>query len=211
MKTKEITFNTKEERTAAYQKYTPLAHKIANQFIGKLPSTPEDILAYAVEGLVIAMNTYNPSKPQSFLQYAAYQMRYNILSMNNREGTLIRIPRYAQQKKYCNGKNDISVTMSCEDIKETAATTDLYSYNSNEEHNQRMSMFYKEIESKFSKRDSEMFYRFYGLKDYNEEKGIAIAKRFNLSTASVSVIIKRICKYIREHDKISSLLYIEKN
>ena len=59
----------------------------------------DDVIGFAEEGLVDAMNTYNPNKGQSFKSYAAYRILYFIQNGSNSQGHTVKFSAYMQKKK----------------------------------------------------------------------------------------------------------------
>lgn len=217
-----------EQETMAIQ-YKPLVYKIARQWFGKTPLTNDDVIGFAYEGLVYAMNNFTPEeqqdpnkKRQTFPQYAAYQVLYYILNGLHREGHIVRYSAYNQKKDreagkttflyksldtmeafagdvadspYADGQGDGSCgldQMTVPDFSEEMTpekTDDIYN------------ILYDFVESRFNKRDCDIFYRYYGLKGYRgtdkPQTGTIIAKKYHLSNPSITLITKRIIQTIK--------------
>ena len=65
---------------------------------------------------------------------------------------------------------------------------------------------YSRLEDKFSERDCEMFYRIFGLKGYEDEKGKDVAKRFGVSEGLVSQKVKKMVLFIRGDEELTEML-----
>lgn len=209
-----------KEREALAVQYQPLVHKIVNQWINKLPLTSDDILGYAEEGLVVAINTYDPEKKgrktgkkgnQSFKQYAAWCMLHAILNGSNNEGHTVKLSAYHQQKRKNAGESTFimkSIDITYDEDGEVHSNipeigvndpyiglTDIYD------------RLYDKIENHFSKRDCDMFYRVMGLKNRDQEQGKIIAKRYKIAPCTVTLITKKIVSYIKEDKELCDELY----
>lgn len=115
-------------RDAVAKKYTPLVWKIARGFNGKSNFTLDDLFAFGLEGLTIAMNQYGKShneiskkksnggeeaedmagslkaemekrKAFTFLSYASYLIRIVILENIKNSSHLVRIPVSVQNRE----------------------------------------------------------------------------------------------------------------
>ena len=66
------------------------------------------------------------------------------------------------------------------------------------------------IENKFSKRDCKIFYQSFGLKRYKQHKGIELAKKYGCSSTNITLINKKIIRYIQGQpvimDRLSEML-----
>ena len=194
-----------KEKTAA--KYLPLVHKIANQFYKKTPIDNDEILGSALEGLADAINSYQEDKGQNFSQYAAYQIRYSILNFINNAGYPIKLSVYNQKKQKENG-GSINIFESLNSyIRYNEDGDEMINYNKLPE------MVYeddivgqidkkliikniiKDIYKNFNKRDCDIFLRFNGIGKI-PEKGTDIARKYNISSTSVSLINKKITDFV---------------
>ena len=113
-----IDLDSEKGRNAIAIKYTPLVHKIANSWVGKTSFEYDDLIAYGLQGLTYAMNTYGKKskkqqkkeketgeeidiskyKEYTFLQYAAQMIRVFILEATKNDSHLVRIPISKQKK-----------------------------------------------------------------------------------------------------------------
>lgn len=198
--------NAKKQELAI--KYEPLVHKIANQFYNKLPSSNEDILGWARVGLVDAMNKYKTGSSQSFKQFAAYIIRFAILNGNNETGHIVKFSAYHQNKvKQANGSTNIweRLDMSFNEEGDEYINYNRMpgliqnpTYDTDIDTEIIMTTIYNTIESEFSKRDCDMFYKFNGLHNEEQMKCKDIAKQYRVSATLVSLTNKRIMEFIKE-------------
>ena len=81
------------------QQYAPLVYKITKQFVNSVKMPWGDISSMAWEGLILAFKRYDPERSNmTFVQFAAYSIRNNILSSIDYELRTVRMSAYAQKK-----------------------------------------------------------------------------------------------------------------
>lgn len=200
------------EREEYARMYTPLVYKIANQNKDKSPLAYEDILGFGFEGLVDAMNTYQETTGQTFLQYAAYRIFYFIMNGTNREGHIVTFSDYQQKK----AKEEGRPTFICQRI---VSKTD----NDGEEHwnipeplvSQETPNIGKILEDlknfvtkRFSQRDTDIFFQTFGLGEQDDVPRVQIAKQYNVSNAAITYVNQRIIKSILEDNVMSEELSV---
>lgn len=208
-----------EERNELTKRYEPLMNKITKQMYSKNAGKIgwDDIKSMAYEGLVLAMNTYDPDrktkdgKPLSFTQFAAWAILNNIRTRLSEECRTVRMSAYMQAKAVENGgtafesvgfddKNDDGDDVNSSKIFNSLKNT-LYATPKWEDGDVE-SFIYMRIEQKFTQADSELFYRFYGMKGYEEEKVLDLAKELNVTSGRISQRITKIVKYIKTQSDI---------
>lgn len=197
---------TEREREAYARQYTPLVYKIANQNKDKSPLAYEDLIGFGFEGLADAMNTYKPDSGQSFLQYAAYRIYYFIMNGTNREGHIVAFSDYQQKK----AKREGRTTYLYQPI---ISKTDV----DGEEHwnipepsvNPEKTSVGKALEdirtfvaSRFSKRDTDIFFQTFGLGEKDDVPRVKIAKQYKVSSAAITYVNQRILNAIREDNTL---------
>lgn len=192
--------------TAQIKKYQPLVYKLTKQFSTKIKMPWDDICSMAWEGLVLAFNNYDETRSNmSFLQYAAFSIRNNILNCLNKELRTVEMPAYAQKKAKEEDKTlftSVSMTVITDPIEsDNVKTSKEYKYNlyETQEDNYEtvMKYFYERIDNAFSDREREIFYMSFGLKNYDNMKGKDIANTFKISEGRVSQIVKKVIEYIK--------------
>jgi lipopolysaccharide assembly outer membrane protein LptD (OstA) len=65
---------------------------------------------------------------------------------------------------------------------------------------------YSRLEDEFSYRDCEIFYKTFGLKEFDVEKGMDIAKQYDISAGLVSQKVSKIIKWIRKDNELCEQL-----
>jgi RNA polymerase sigma factor (sigma-70 family) len=201
---------TEIEKNEFAKNYEPLVNKLTKQFVDKVHYPWDEIKSMAYEGLAIALNTYDPNRStMSFTQFAGFAIRNNILTCLDKEVRTIKLSAYAQKKVESRGEsvfNTLSIdTNVCDDEcpsgynriprqEETFSDGDVFE------------TLYTKLGENFSTRDCEIFYRYFGLKSYDEEKGKDIAKYFGVSCSLVSNRLKAIIRYIQRDEDLVEIL-----
>jgi len=219
-----LDLETPKGRDAIAKKYVPLVEKIVKQFMGKSNFDKEELRSSALVGLVNAMNDYkNPEEMvqagkeghQSFTQYAAYRIKQQIMKDMTEFGTQVKISNHYRKKLAANDKvayKDFSMDqvfssyedgepMSIDRFLGLSEEDDQFSYREKQELYKKM---FKRIESKFSSRDCNMFYRVWGINGYKAEKVKDLAKEYGISAPAVTQACGRILKFAAADKEIQS-------
>lgn len=208
---------TEFEKTQLTKQFEPLINKITKQFIDRGVGRWEDVKSMAYEGFALAMNNYNPEKSSmTFMQFAGFSIRNNILTSLNNELRTVKLSAYAQKKAVENGDaifNSLSIdtdwqtgddnrSVGVKWIKEHEKLSQPATF----EDGCIFETLYTKLEDNFSIRDCEIFYRTFGLKDFEEEKGKDIAKYFGISKSLVSIKLKAVISYIQHDEELVEIL-----
>ena len=208
---------TEFEKTQLTKQFEPLINKITKQFIDKGVGQWEDVKSMAYEGFALAMNNYNPEKSSmTFMQFAGFSIRNNILTSLNNELRTVKLSAYAQKKAVEKGDavfNSVSIDtewQTGDDNKSVVAKWskeyEKLSQAATFEDGCIFETLYTKLEDNFSIRDCEIFYRTFGLKDFEEEKGKDIAKYFGISKSLVSIKLKTVISYIQHDEELVEIL-----
>ena len=212
-----IDLKTPAGRNAVAKMYMPLVYTIINQFVGKSRLDKSSLISAGLEGLTNAMNDWKSSaesgeKVVSFKTYVGYRVRQQILNdinslshslsggssytYNKYGGALMDavsldgIPRDDEGEF----KNDRLAALGTEDKLSKEEQADWKS-------------LYKLLESKFSQRDMNIFYRYFGLNGYKREKSKDIAKSYGMSEGNIrNSILNKILKYLKQDRKAMDIL-----
>lgn len=203
---------TVSEKNAMVKQYEPLVNKMVKQFVNKVAVDWNDVKSMAYEGLVIAINTYDSEKSSmNFTQFAAFAIRNNILTSLDNELRTVKMSAYNQKKAAEAGGASFSTvrinTNESDDDRKTPQEIKLGMYEN--EHFSDGDVFdylYTRLEDKFNTRDCEIFYRTYGLKEFDDMTGVEIAKMYKLSIASISIINKKIINFIKNDEELCEML-----
>ena len=170
----------------------------------------------AYEGLVIAYNTYDPKRSNmSFVQFAGFAIRNNILTSLNNELRTVKLSAYAQKKAAEIGEamfnsvsmdnkysNDVTESISAPKTKDWAQLSVSAKWSDGDV----FETLYSKLEDNFASRDCEIFYMTFGLNGHDEVKGKDIANYFNISPSLVSINLKRIIKFIQKDEELIEIL-----
>lgn len=200
-----LTSMTEREKNEFVKQYEPLVNKLTKQFTSKISVEWSIIRSMALEGLVLAMNSYDETRSEmTFTQYAAFRIRNNILTCLDDELRTVKLSNYAQKKAKESGEalfNTVSIDHSVIDDDDSMKPReivmgmyeparfddgDVYEY------------LYTRIQAQFPERDCKIFYKSFGLHGEDDMKGKDIAKEFNISEGLVSQKIKKIIEWIRK-------------
>lgn len=197
---------TAHEREAYARQYTPLVYKIANQNKDKSPLAYDDLIGFGFEGLADAMNTYKPDSGQSFLQYAAYRIYYFIMNGTNREGHIVAFSNYQQKKAKAEGRTTylyqpiISKTDADGEehwnIPEPSVDPERTSVG------KALDDIRAFVASRFSKRDTDIFFKTFGLGKEDDVPRVKIAKQYKVSSAAITYVNQRVIAAIRADDTL---------
>ena len=211
-----LALSTIEKNKLAVQ-YEPLVNKITKQFQEKTHMEWNAIKSMAYEGLVLAFNTYDNKKSNmKFLNYAAFAIRNNILTSIDNELRTVKLSNYAQKRSKEKGESLFN-TVSLDSVvgKERRVDTGAHQvaefkrgcYESDKFSNGDVYEYlYKRLGDEFCEKDLDIFYRSFGLKDYDVEKGKDLAKKFGCSEGLISQKNKKIITYIQGDNDLREML-----
>lgn len=204
---------TQTEKNKLAIQYEGLVNKMTYQFASKIAMDWNDIKSMAYEGLALAIEQYDSERSSmNFMQFAAFAIRNNILTSLDNEARTIKMSAYNQKKAKEEGitnykiRIDLQVNQPDDDSKAIKEMV-LGTYEDAKfADGDVFETIYEMLGEKFSARDCEIFFRTFGLNGYEEEKCKDIAKMFELSIGMVSIINKKIIKYIRSNENMCELL-----
>lgn len=208
------------EKNNLVKQYEPLVNKITKQFVDKVHVSWEDVKSMAYEGLAIAMKTYDPERStMTFMQFAGFAIRNNILTGLNNELRTVKLSAYAQKKAIERGEavfNTVTLDMTINDGTTKGNSNSSSGPKKNDWSNLSVEAkfddgdifetLYCKLEDNFPMRDCEIFYRSFGLKDFEEEKGKDIAEYFGISRSLVSIKLKTVISFIQKDDELVEIL-----
>lgn len=203
------------EKNALVQQYEPLINKITKQYSDKVKASWEDIKSMAYEGFAIAINTYDSTRSSmTFAQFAGFAIRNNILTSLNNELRTVKLSAYAQKKAIEKGDavfNSVSIEANWDsdsDYKGGPKKKDMLNLRQEEKFSDGdiFETLYSKLEENLPMRDCEIFYRTFGLKDFEEEKGKDIAVYFGISRALVSIKLRSVIQFIQKDEDLVEVL-----
>lgn len=203
---------TDKQKNELTKQYESLINKLTGQFYASVQMDWDSIKSMAYEGFALALNKYDESKSSmSFMSFAAFEMRNNIMTRLTEESRTVKLPFEEQKRRKESGEplfNSVSIDRSVredDDIKpreivmgmyETArfADGDVFSY------------LYERLEEKFPQRECDMFYMSFGLKGFEDTPNQDIAKKFGVSEGLVSQKKRKIIDWIRTDRDLCEML-----
>lgn len=229
-------FKDDKSRNNIAIKYTPLVHKICKQYYGKSNLNYEDLLSVAFDGLTYAMNTYGKKSnikddnidsknisSQSFLQWAAYIIRFTILDAIAHESRTVRIAKSQLNKeRKKNGQNTKSNTVSgdlkvginnSEDGNKTVFDfIDSQEYSDSALDKADLDKVWGEIYTRIKKEFGEQIFNiwcgFYGINGKEKLKNKELAATYNVSNSSITYYCTKVNNYLQK-DKVTFKLLQE--
>lgn len=211
---------TELEKNKLTLQYEPLINKITNQFVNKGVGQWDDVKSMAYEGFAIAINTYDPNRSSmTFMQFAGFAIRNNILTGLNNELRTVKLSAYAQKKSIERGNavfNTVTIDMIHNDNPTSGGSnckggpkrSDIVNLSIEPKFSDGCTFetIYNKLEDNFSARDCEIFYRTFGLKNYDEEKGKDIAADLGISRSLVSIKLNSVISFIRKDSELCEVL-----
>ncbi len=202
---------TEKGRQAVAKQFTPLVIKMANQFVGKCGLDKSELISSGMLGLTLAMNQYkNPEEikkaggesSMTFASYAAYCIRNQILQDITELDGVVRQSYYAKKKEGAaqinyidHSENDDEETISIDRMIELSEEPD-YKPTRNEE--KEWQKVFKKLESKFSSRDCDVFYRVFGLNGRKMEKTTEVARSLNTYVSNIVRITQNMLAFLKK-------------
>jgi len=215
-----IDLETPAGRNAAAKLYMPLVLFWANKYVGQCRLTKADLISAGTQGLAEAMDEWKKEgkdgKKTTFKSFASYRIQQFILDEINANGhTLSGTNWYAVDKfgaalldatslDDISGKDDDDF-----DQDHLSALGDKDANKDYEGEEKNWKEIYKMIETKFSTRDVDIFYRYFGLGPYygKRQKVKDIAKEYNMSDGNIhNSILGPIFKFLRTNPKAARIL-----
>ena len=210
-----IDLDTAAGRNACAKQYMAMVHKIVNEFVGKSRLDKPELMSAALQGFTDAMNDWRKNGDESavpFKTYAAYRVRQQILNDINTLSFSVKTNWYGVKKMGATMLSAISLDGMQnadgefkQDHLQSLGTEDP-NYNLSKSEEEQWSDLYKLIENTFKQRDVDVFYRSFGLKGHNKEKGKDIAKSLGISPALVWGIVTEMLKRLKKNPKAMDIL-----
>ena len=211
-----IDLDSSSGRNACAKQYMGMVHKIVNEFVGKSRLGKPELMSAALQGFTNAMNDWRKNGDESavpFKTYASYRVRQQILDDINTLSFTVKTNWYSVQKMGASMLNAVSLDGLMNDEGEfkqdhlRALGIEDPNYNLSKSEEDNWAELYKIIETTFSQRDTDIFYRYFGLKGHNKEKAKDIAKSMGISPSLVTGIVKMgILKKLKNNKKAMEIL-----
>ena len=209
-----IDLDTSAGRNAVAKQYMPLIHKIVNQYVGQSRLGKPELMSAAMQGFVDAMNDWRKDVDSSvpFKTYASYRVKQQILNDINTHSYSMKTNWYAvktQGDKLTGTSLDKFGFDSDDEFKQDRIAklgVEDPNYNLTKNEIEQWNDLYRLIENTFKKRDTDIFYRYFGLNGNNKEKGKDIAKSLGIAPSTIKPIVNKILTTLKKNSKAMDLL-----
>ena len=210
-----IDLETSSGRNACAKQYMKMVHKIVNGYVGSSRLGKPELMSAGLQGFTDAMNDWRKNGDEStvpFKTYAAYRIKQQILNDINSYSYSMKTNWYGISKMGSTLLSTVSLDGMVNDdgdfktdhLKALGAEDKNYNLTGTEEDN--WNALYKLIESKYKQRDIDVFYRYFGLKGYQKEKGKDIAKSLGISPSMITGIVNSILSTLKKDSKAMDIL-----
>lgn len=211
-----IDLETSSGRNACAKQYMSLVHKIVNGYVGKSKLSKPELMSAGLHGFTSAMNDWRKNGDESavpFKTYAAYRVKQQILNDINNLSYTITTNQYGIAKMGSTMLTAISLDSMPRDddgdfkqdrLKALGKHDPAMNLTGTEQDN--WNTLFKLIEGTFKQRDVDVFYRYFGLKGYQKEKGKDIAKSLGIGPSMVTAIVKAILGKLKDNPKAMEIL-----
>lgn len=202
-------------RNAATKLYTPLVLHIVNQMMGKSSLDKASLISAGMLGLANAINDWKrepdskDGKVVSFKTYAGYRIRQQIQNdMDELSHTLSGTNWYAT-KKARDGEGPSLDAVSLDNL-DPEAMDHLVALGQNDKDTNddpKWKKLFTALDKQFTQRDTDIFYRFFGVNGRQKEKSKDIAKSYGMSEGNIqNSVIKKIIKWIKNNHQLMDIL-----
>jgi DNA-directed RNA polymerase specialized sigma subunit len=203
-------------RNEAAKLYKAYILKIVNGFVGQSRLSKPELMSAAMQGFTDAMNDWRKNGDESaiaFKNYAGQRIRQQILNDINAYSHTFSTNWYGVKKMGAGMLDAVSLdglpkNMDGEFDQDRLASmgTEDPNYNLTKNEEENWADLYRIIEDTFKQRDVDIFYRYFGLKSHQKEKGKDIAKSMGMSPGNIKPIIDKILKTLKKNPKAMELL-----
>lgn len=208
-----IDLETKAGREAAAKLYTPLVLTIVNSLIGKSSLDRASLISAGNLGLLNAINDWKrepddkTKKVIPFKTYAGARIRQQILNDMDKYSHSLSGTNWYATKKMRDGENGTLDAVSFDNLEKIDNLDALGTVDRDINDDPLWKKLYADLERKFTQRDTDIFYRFFGVNGRKKEKSKDIAKSYGMSEGNIqNSIIKKIIKYIKNNRQLTDIL-----
>lgn len=216
-----IDLETKAGRDAVAKMYTPLVLHIVNQLKNNTRLDKASLISAGMLGLTAAMNDWKrePDKESgkvvSFKTYAGYRIRQQILNDMNEYGHTLSGTNWYSTKKAQSEEGGgfgmldaISLdgfTNNPDFDQDHFGALGVTDKNTNDD--PAWKKVFATLERKFTQRDMDIFYRFFGVNNRAKEKSKDIAKSYGMSEGNIrNSVINKILKFLKTDNTLKDVL-----
>ena len=204
---------TEQEKNQLVAQYEPLINKLVAQFYKAVVYDWDSIKSMAYEGFSLALNKYDEQRSSmTFMQFAAFEIRNNIMTCLTNESRTVKLPFNEQKKRKDNSETlftTVSMDLTRDNGNDEVAPREIklgMYENAKFDDGDVFEYFYTRLEQTFPKRECEMFYKTFGLKGYEETPNLKIAEEYGVSEGLISQKKKKIIEWIRKDKDLCEML-----
>lgn len=217
-----IDLNTSAGRNAAAKMYIPIVLRIANQYVNSSKLDRPSLISAGMCGLADAIRDYgkngiDDNKKTTFKTYVSYRVQQTILNDINANGHDLSGGNSYNTNKYGSAafdaisldrlnRDDDDNDFKQDHLSSLGSKPDEHDYDAEEKSWKEV---FKLIESKFSTRNIDIFYRYFGLGPYHgkRQKTKDIAKEYNMSEGNIrNTVINKIIKFLQTDQRAIKLI-----
>lgn len=213
-----VDLDSPKGRNDATKMYMPLVYKIVNQYVGKSKLGRPELISAGLLGFTSALNDYKRSNDEgkrvTFKTYASYRVQQAILNDINNYGHTLSGTNWYATKKFGAGLLD-AMSLDGTGMKDdegefkndrlAALGEEPEPLERDEE--KEWTALYRLLDSAFNTRDTNIFYRYFGLHGYKKEKSKDIAKSYGMSEGNIrNSIINKMIKFLKNDPKSGEIL-----
>lgn len=205
-----------EVRNQLAIQFEPLVNKIVSQQSKILKTDWNTLKSMGYEGLVLAMNQYDPERSKmNFMQYAAFSILNNIRNCSCDELHTVKLTSYTQEqikKGEMEGTTFATVSISATinpDSEDTNANREIrYGVYESAKFadGDPMEVLKTEILDNCNEMDALCFFHYYGVCGYEEKTVLVLADELKVTSGRVSQRIKKVVEYIKKNESLCEVL-----
>lgn len=220
-----IDLKSVQGRNAAAKIFTPTVLKIVSQELPKHPNmSRSEMISSGMLGLSNAMNDWKPEpdtpggKVVPFRTYASYRILQQILNdANSVHQALSGRNAYNIKKDSEKYGSAILRTMSLDGLTRDREDDDFSQDHiaalatadrpSSADEEKKWNQIFRSLEQRFTQKDMDIFYRYFGVNGRKRETGVQLAKDYNTTAQNIqNSYLSKILKYIKKTPALKNIL-----
>lgn len=220
-----IDLKTASGRNAAAKVYTPLVYKIVTQELPKHPNmSRSEMISSGMLGLTAAMNDWKPEpdkktgKVVPFKTYAGYRILQQIQNDANelyqdfagRNSYNIKkdMERYGAGVLNAISLDGITGDRDADDFsQDRIAALGVADKPDSSQEEKKWNQLFKALETKFSQKDMDIFYRYFGINGRKRETGEEIARSYGTTAQNINNgYLSKVLKFIKGNKVLKDIL-----
>ena len=193
-----------KERNELAKQYLPLVKKMTRKLYAYTGMDYSEVESYAWEGLVNAMNSYDPARSNmTFTSYAGYAIRHAVLNGFQRNGRTLAISYYRYKQMTEKGE-PLPTTVGIDNFYGASLTK--LGYADDPELEDSWEMLRTRLTDNFPSEWTEMFFSLYGIFGRELKKGKDIAKELGVSGCLITKRTHKMIEFIKKDPELLDAL-----